>query len=173
MAMVQPAGASGDSSLSGEAEVAVRPKGEFIDVSDALFIVAAISAAFVGGLLIIEWMTRGDRVPVPPGSGREVALGDFRLGLSQLVKPRLVEFEATAIVGGSPAAQNLYEQRLKSHSARISQAVEEAGRATTDAELDDPELSSFRDRIQGKVNTVLGARAVESVLIDEFRAVDQ
>ncbi len=134
-----------------------RSAGEFIPASDALFIVAAIAAVFAAGLIITESLTREPAATsVAAGGGREVSLGDFRFGLSQLFQP---------------AAQNLYEQRLKSHSARISQAVEEAGRAATDDDLDDPELANFRNRIQGKVNGVLGARAVEGVLIDDFRTM--
>jgi len=150
-----------------------RPIAEFIDVSDALFVVAAIAAVFAGGLLIVSSITRQPVVKQAVSNGREVSLGDYRFGLSRLITPRVVEFKAIAIVGGSAAVQELYAERLESHAARISQAVEEAGRAATDEELDDPDLTDFRDRIQGKVNVVLGGPVIEGVLIDDFRAVPQ
>jgi hypothetical protein len=150
-----------------------RAKGDFIHISDALFIVAAILAVFAGGLLVTGVLTReAPAATVEAGGGREVSLGAFHFGMPGLFKPQIVEFEAIAVVGGSPDVQDLYEERLKTHSARISQAVEEAGRAATDAELDDPALVHFRGRIQGKLNGVLGTRAVQGVLIDDFRSME-
>lgn len=155
------------------AEASSRRDPEFIDASDALFVVAAVAAVFAGGLLTVSSLTRLPPVSAVASNGREISLGDYRFGLSRLLKPRIVQFEAIAVVGGSSVAQDIYAERLESHAARISQAVEEAGRAATDEELDDPELVGFRDRIQGKVNVVLGGPVVEGVLIDDFRSMPQ
>jgi hypothetical protein len=173
MATITPADRKRRSAEPQKPEAPQRPIAEFIDASDALFVVAAIAAVFTGGLLIVSAIARQPAVQAVVSNGREVSLGDYRFGLSRLLKPRVVEFEAIAVVGGNAAVQELYAERLKSHSARISQAVEEAGRAATDEELDDPELAGFRGRIQGKVNIVLGGPVVEGVLIDDFRAVPQ
>lgn len=173
MATITPAARKRRSADAPKADASQRPTAEFIDVSDALFVVAAIAAVLAGGLVIVSSLAGESVVKRVVSNGREVSLGDYRFGLSRLLKPRIVEFEAIAVVGGSSAAQDLYEERLKSHAARISQAVEEAGRAATDEELDDPDLANFRDRIQGKVNVVLGGPVVEGVLIDDFRAVPQ
>ena len=173
MSTFTPADRRARSADAPHADAAQRPTAEVIDASDALFVVAAIAAVFTGGLLIVAALTREPPVNVVASNGREVSLGDYRFGLSRLLKPRVVEFEAIAVVGGSSTAQEVYAERLKSHAARISQAVEEAGRAATDEELDDPGLAEFRDRIQGKVNVVLGGPVVEGVLIDDFRSVPQ
>jgi hypothetical protein len=155
------------------AEAIQRPAAEVVDASDALFVVAAIAAVFAGGLLTVSALSRQPAAKTIASNGREVSLGDFRFGLPKLFNPRIVEFEAIAVVGGSSAAQEVYAERVKTHSARISQAVEEAGRAATDEELDDPELADFRNRIQGKVNVVLGGPVVEGVLIDDFKSMPQ
>jgi hypothetical protein len=150
-----------------------RAPGEFIYVSDALFVVAAIAAVFAAGLLAVSSLAGQTGIAPVASNGREVSLGEFQFGLSRLFKPRIIEFKAIAVVGGNAATQEVYEQRLQRHAARISQAVEEAGRAATDADFADPELAKFRDRIQLKVNVVLGAPVVEAVLIHDFRSLAQ
>lgn len=120
MATISPADKKRRSADAPKADRPTRPIAEFIDVSDALFVVAAIAAVFAGGLLIVSSLTGESVVKTVVSNGREVSLGDYRFGLSRLLEPRIVEFEAIAVVGGSSAAQDLYEERLKSHAARIS-----------------------------------------------------
>lgn len=140
-----------------------------IPISDALFIVGAIAAAFAGVTVATAWLVRDPESVDRAAQILEVSMGDFRFGTSSTTRPQMLEFEAIAVVAGPPGIQAQHEDRLRTHAARVSAAVEEAGRAATDLELDEPDLAMFRDRIRGRVNAALGIRAVEDVLLGDFR----
>ena len=141
-----------------------------IPVSDALFIVGAIATAFAAVTVATAWLVRDSEAADRATDVLEVSLGEFRFGTTNTARPRMLEFEAVAVVAGSPGVQSEHENKLRTHAARVSAAVEEAGRAATDAELDEPDLSSFRGRIRGRVNHALGTTAIDDVLIDDFRS---
>ncbi|HEX6984627.1 MAG TPA: hypothetical protein VF170_04585 [Planctomycetaceae bacterium] len=137
---------------------------------DAPFVAGVVATAFVGLTVAFMWLVREPVVPDASAGSREVSLGDFRFGTVGGSPVRALTFEAVAILGGPEAEQRRGEEWLRSRPARVTQAVQEAGRVVTAAELKEPDLGTFRRRLRGGINRILPARVVEDVVLNEFRA---
>ena len=51
----------------------------------------------------------------------------------------------------------------------IRAVVDTVARSATSDEIDEPGLDTFRDRIRTKVNSVIGRKAIEEVVVSDFR----
>lgn len=136
-----------------------------IPLADALFVVAVIVASLISVAIAAALLTGGGM----PSTVLEVPLGEFHCGSGVNPDRVQLQFKAIALVGGSQVLQSEKAEMLEKHSARVSQAVEEAGRLADEQELLEPDLVQFRHRVCTRVNRALGAYLVEDVLLHDFR----
>lgn len=139
-----------------------------IPLADALFVVAVIVASLFGIAIAAAMLTGG----AVPSSVLEVPLGEFKCGAGTKPDRGELQFRAIALVGGSQELQSEKAEMLSRHSARVSQAVEEAGRAADEQEFLEPDLKRFRSRVCTRVNQALGSYLVEDVLLHHFHVWD-
>jgi hypothetical protein len=102
----------------------------------------------------------------------EVKLGQFRTTLPRTeLDPTPIEIEAELF--GTTVRHKVpkLEETLKSNDYRLRHAVIIALRQTTAAEIADPNLVAFRERLLQVVNSTLGETPVESVGLRTVRFI--
>ena len=109
----------------------------------------------------------------------EVELGEFSATLK--AKPTLrskggqgsslVEFEATAIVKGSPRQVVNAEDTVLTRQHQVRQLIDMAARKATDDELSDPMLTAVRKRLRKKLNKLFGEGFIHEIVFANFRRV--
>lgn len=112
----------------------------------------------------------------------EVPLGSFRCifgthAVQQQGAPDgepliMLEFDAAAVLQGTLPRIPALELELQTFNHRIRQCITEAARSITAAELRDPALAGFRQRIEAAVNGLVGLDAVVDVVLDDFRSFE-
>ena len=82
----------------------------------------------------------------------------------------IVEIDASIIVQGTSSELVEVEAMLKSHHHRIEEAIDETVRASSDANLAEPDALVIRSRIRDRINHYFGRPVVKEVLFGHYRA---
>jgi flagellar basal body-associated protein FliL len=103
----------------------------------------------------------------------EVSLGEFKISNGMAVPGETIDIEfKLAAVTAAQQAQGL-EAQVKSHTARIRQAVIGIVRRSRYDELSDPQLDTIRQLIHEDVNRLLGKVYVNDVTITDVTITEQ
>jgi flagellar basal body-associated protein FliL len=115
----------------------------------------------------------GDEHQGPEGEFAEVALGDFSFSNGTAAPGVIihVDFKLSA-VASSKHASNL-ESQIKTHTARIRQAVNKIVRSSSLEEMNDPNLGTIKRLIREEINRLLQKTYVIEVVITDVRIMEQ
>jgi len=109
----------------------------------------------------------------PEGEFAEVSLGDFSFSNCTAAPGVImhVDFKMSAICS-SKHASNL-ESQIKSHTARIRQAVNKIVRSSSLEEMNDPNLGTIKRLVREEINRLLQKTFVLEVVITDVRIMEQ
>jgi flagellar basal body-associated protein FliL len=109
----------------------------------------------------------------PEGEFAEVSLGDFSFSNGTAAPGVIihVDFKLSAVCS-SKHASNL-ESQIKSHTARIRQAVNKIVRSSSLEEMNDPNLGTIKRLIREEINRLLQKTYVLEVVITDVRIMEQ
>ena len=107
------------------------------------------------------------------GDVAEVALGDFSFSNGTAMPGSIinVSFKLAAVTSAKQAAS--LEAQVKTHAARIGQAVNKIVRGSNLEELNDPNLYAIKRSVRDEVNRVLRKSYVNEVVITDVRIIEQ
>jgi hypothetical protein len=102
-----------------------------------------------------------------------VALGDYSFSNTTAMAGSVlhVDFKLAA-VSSSKQASSL-EERVKTNSARIRQAVNKIVRSSNLEELNDPHLGTIKRLIKEDINRLLRKTYVNEIVITDVRIIEQ
>lgn len=109
----------------------------------------------------------------PEGEFAEVALGDFSFSNGTAAPGVIihVDFKLSAVTS-SKHASNL-ESQIKTHTARIRQAVNKIVRSSSLEEMNDPNLGTIKRLVREEINRLLQKTYVIEVVITDVRIMEQ
>jgi len=107
------------------------------------------------------------------GDVAEVALGDFSFSNGTAMPGSIinVSFKLAAVTSAKQATS--LEALVKTHAARIGQAVNKIVRGSNLEELNDPNLYAIKRSVRDEVNRVLRKSYVNELVITDFRTIEQ
>ena len=109
----------------------------------------------------------------PEGDVAEVALGDFSFSNTTAMAGSIlhVDFKLAAVTSSRQASS--LEERVKTNTARIRQAVNKIVRSSNLEELNDPHLGTIKRLIKEDINRLLRKTYVNEVVITDVRIIEQ
>jgi len=116
-----------------------------------------------------------ERDPLTPHLNAEIPLGDFKYVFNQgrvpapgAEKMHTMQFEAMALIGDHRETSWVEDAFIR-YKNRVQAVVDTVARSATSDEIDEPGLDTFRNRIRTEVNSVIGRKAIEEVVVSDFR----
>jgi flagellar basal body-associated protein FliL len=109
----------------------------------------------------------------PEGDVAEVALGDFSFSNTTAMAGAIlhVDFKLAAVTSSKQASS--LEERVKTNTARIRQAVNKIVRSSNLEELNDPHLGTIKRLIKEDINRLLRKTYVNEIVITDVRIIEQ
>jgi len=95
----------------------------------------------------------------------EVGLGEFRFVADARERSPIVAATFSLHLALLPETESLARERLVSRKYRVQQDVEELLRQAHGGDFEDPSLGDLKRQIQEQINSTLGVRVVDDVIV--------
>ena len=116
-----------------------------------------------------------ERDHLTPHPNAEIPLGDFKYVFNQGRVPALsagklhiMQLEATALTSDHRETSWVEDTFIR-YKNRVQTVVDTVARSATSDEIDEPGLHTFRNRIRTEVNSVIGRKGIEEVVVSDSR----